>query len=63
VALARRSHFAELALVNGTVGLVVAPRGQLLVALTFTIEDDKITEYEVIADPARLQRLDLAVLD
>lgn len=63
VALARRSHFAELALVNGTVGLVVAPRGQLLVALTFTIEDDKIAEYEVIADPARLQRLDLAVLD
>jgi RNA polymerase sigma factor (sigma-70 family) len=63
VALTRRSHFAELALVNGTVGLVVAPRGQLLVALTFTIEDDKITEYEVIADPARLQRLDLAVLD
>jgi RNA polymerase sigma factor (sigma-70 family) len=63
VALTRRSHFAELALVNGTVGLVVAPRGQLLVALTFTIEDDKIAEYEVIADPARLQRLDLAVLD
>jgi hypothetical protein len=27
-----------------------------------TIEDDKITEYDVIADPARLQQLDLAVL-
>lgn len=63
VVLARRSQFAELALVNGAVGLVVAPRGQLLAALTFAIDDDKIAEYEVIADPARLQQLHLAVLD
>lgn len=61
-ALAHRSRLAELALVNGTVGVVVAPRGRLLFALTFTIEDDRITEYDVIADPARLRRLDLAVL-
>lgn len=40
----------------------VAPRGRLLFALTFTIEDDRITKYDVIADPARLRRLDLAVL-
>ncbi len=62
VVLARRSQFAELALVNGTVGVVVAPRGRLLLALTFTIDDGKIAEYDVIADPARLQQLDLAVL-
>jgi RNA polymerase sigma-70 factor (ECF subfamily) len=62
VVLAGRSRFAELALVNGTVGVVVAPRGRLLLALTFTIENDKITRYDVIADPTRLQRLDLAVL-
>ncbi|ROQ73954.1 RNA polymerase ECF family sigma subunit [Streptomyces sp. CEV 2-1] len=61
-ALAHRSQLAELALVNGAVGIVVAPRGRLLFALTFTIEDDRITEYDVIADPARLRRLDLAVL-
>lgn len=41
---------------------VAAPRGQLLIALTFTIEKDRIAAYEVIADPARLRRLDLAVL-
>lgn len=63
VVLAGRSQFAELALVNGTVGLVVAPRGRLLLALTFTIENDKIAGYDVIADPARLQQLDLAVLN
>jgi RNA polymerase sigma factor (sigma-70 family) len=62
-ALARRSQFAELALVNGTVGVVMAPDGRLLIALTFTIKDDKIIEYDVIADPARLQQLDLAVLN
>ncbi|MER5280160.1 sigma-70 family RNA polymerase sigma factor [Streptomyces sp. NPDC002809] len=61
-ALAHRSQLAELALVNGTVGVVVAPRGRLLFALTLTVEGDRITEYDVIADPARLQRLDLAVL-
>lgn len=61
-ALARRSQLAELALVNGAVGVVVAPRGRLLFALTFTIEDDRITAYDVIADPARLRRLGLAVL-
>jgi RNA polymerase sigma-70 factor (ECF subfamily) len=63
VVLARRSQLAELALVNGTVGVVMAPHGRLLLALTFTIEEDKIAEYDVIADPARLQQLDLAVLN
>ncbi|MEE4489897.1 sigma-70 family RNA polymerase sigma factor [Streptomyces sp. BE230] len=62
-ALAHRSQLAELALVDGTVGVVVAPRGRLLFALSFTVEDDRITSYDVIADPARLRRLSLAVLD
>jgi RNA polymerase sigma factor (sigma-70 family) len=53
---------AEPALVNGRVGIVVAPRGRLLLVLAVTIERDKISEYELIADPARLARLDLAVL-
>lgn len=59
----RRARFAAPALVNGTVGIVVAPRGRLLLALTLTVEGEKVTEYEVIADPARLRQLDLAVLD
>jgi hypothetical protein len=63
VALAGRSRYAELALVNGRVGAIVAPRGRLLLALTFVIAEDRIIGYEVIADPARLTRLDLALLD
>jgi RNA polymerase sigma-70 factor (ECF subfamily) len=59
----RHARFAEPALVNGALGALVAPRGQLILALTFAIKDDKIVEFEVIAEPARLDRLDLAVLD
>ncbi|MEV4264535.1 sigma-70 family RNA polymerase sigma factor [Kribbella sp. NPDC049584] len=63
-ALAARSQLAELALVNGRVGVVLAPHGKLLLALTFTFtgETDRITSYDVVADPARLSRLSLAVL-
>ena len=50
-------------MVNGAVGIVVAPRGRLLLALAVTIEGERIAGYELIADPARLHRLDLAVLD
>ncbi|MEL5953383.1 sigma-70 family RNA polymerase sigma factor [Streptomyces sp. CLV115] len=62
VLLAHRSRLAEPALVDGRVGLVVAPGGRLLIAITFTVEKDRIAAYEVIADPDRLRRLDLAVL-
>lgn len=61
--LSRHAQFAEPALVNGALGIVVAPRGQLLLALTITIKDGKIAEYDVIGDPARLHQLDLAVLN
>jgi hypothetical protein len=62
VALRERSRLAAVALVDGDVGLVVAPHGRLLLALTVTVEDERITAYDVIADPARLGRLDLGVL-
>lgn len=61
--LGQRARFAEAALVNGSVGVVVAPHGRLLLVLAFTVEDGRITAYDVIADPARLRRLELAVLD
>ena len=59
----RRARFARLALVDGTVGIVVAPRGRLRLAIGLTIKDDKVTEIDVIADPPRLHQLDLAVLN
>jgi RNA polymerase sigma-70 factor, ECF subfamily len=58
--LARRVRHA---LVNGSVGVVMAPQGRLSRALTFTIADGKITELEVIGDPARLGQLDESIVD
>lgn len=63
VVFGRNARFAEPALVNGEVGLVVAPEGRLRLALTFTIDGDRITGYELIAEPARLRGLELAVLE
>jgi RNA polymerase sigma factor (sigma-70 family) len=58
-----RARAARPALVNGEVGVVVAPRGRLLMVLGFTIIDGKIVEIDAIGDPERLSQLDLALLD
>jgi RNA polymerase sigma-70 factor (ECF subfamily) len=61
VVFGRNARSAELALVNGAVGIVVAPLGRLLLALSFTVESEQITGYQLIADPDRLRGLDLAL--
>ncbi|MGW1496749.1 sigma-70 family RNA polymerase sigma factor [Streptomyces sp. NPDC002402] len=58
-----RARFTGLALVDGAVGLAMAPRGRLFLVLAFTITDGRITEIDVIADPGRLGQLEIAVLD
>ncbi|HEY7287132.1 MAG TPA: sigma-70 family RNA polymerase sigma factor [Vicinamibacterales bacterium] len=50
---------AQPALINGAVGIVVAPRGKLRMVLAFTIHDDKIVDIEAIADPERLKAMEL----
>jgi RNA polymerase sigma-70 factor (ECF subfamily) len=57
-----RARSAQSALINGAVGVVVAPRGQLLLVLNVTVANGKITAIEVTADPERLAGFDLAVL-
>src|SRR5918994_3529907 len=47
-----RARPARPALVNGAVGVVVAPRGRLLMVLGLTIRGQKIVEIDAIADPA-----------
>ena len=60
---AGRALLARPALVNGAVGVIVAPRGQLFLVLRLTITRGKIVAIDALADPARLGQLDLAVLD
>jgi RNA polymerase sigma-70 factor, ECF subfamily len=62
LAFAARARFAQPALVNGSAGIVVAPRGRLFVVLGFTFAGGKISAIDVIADPERLRQLDLAAL-
>jgi RNA polymerase sigma factor (sigma-70 family) len=60
-----RARFAVPALVDGTIGLVVAPAGHLVAVLVLTVDDDaeRITAIDVVADPARRAGLALAVVD
>jgi RNA polymerase sigma factor (sigma-70 family) len=63
VAFRGRSRYAAPALVNGSVGAVVAPRGRLLLVIAVTVAGDRVTEYSLIAGPARLRQVELAVPD
>ncbi|MBV9796350.1 MAG: sigma-70 family RNA polymerase sigma factor [Actinobacteria bacterium] len=63
VAASIRAGSSRLALIDGDVGIVFAPAGQLRIALKLSISDErKITAIDVIADPSRLRELRLAVL-
>src|SRR5678816_1021118 len=62
VAFGQLARLVRPALVNGSIGVVMAPRGRLVRALTFKIANGKITEIEVIGDPARLGELDLSIV-
>jgi RNA polymerase sigma-70 factor, ECF subfamily len=53
--------FFQVALIDGTPGLVLAPRGKLSRVVMFSFSDDKITRVEAIGDPARLRELEIAV--
>ena len=52
----------QLALVDGSVGLVLAPRGHVTRALRFTVDGGVVVTVEIILDPAQLATLEV-VLD
>ena len=51
------------ALVNGAAGVVVTAEDRVVVVVGFTIVGGKIVEMNVLADPERLRRLDLAGIE
>ena len=53
---------ARPALVNGAVGVIVAPRGRLMMVLRVTIRGGKIVQVDGVAEPARLAALELVAL-
>jgi RNA polymerase sigma factor (sigma-70 family) len=62
-AFSANARFAEPALVDDAVGIVVAPNGRLTLVLRFGVVADKITTIDIEGDPDRLRELSVAVLD
>jgi RNA polymerase sigma-70 factor, ECF subfamily len=55
-------RFARPVLVNGAPGFLVVRDGESLALLAATVQNDKITEMDILADPVRLRELDLVGL-
>ena len=62
-AFSGRAQFARPALVDGAVGAVWAPGGRPRVVFGFSIRRGRIVQIDILADPARLEQLNVAVLD
>lgn len=60
---ARGARFARVALIDGQLGVLVAPFGHLTRVLRFEVRTGRIVQIEVIAAPDRLDALALALLD
>jgi RNA polymerase sigma-70 factor (ECF subfamily) len=57
-----RAQAAEARLLDGVLGVVVAPGGRLLLALEVAVENGRIVEIDAVADPARLAAMKLPPL-
>jgi RNA polymerase sigma factor (sigma-70 family) len=59
---ARGARMALPAMVEGSVGLIVAPKGRLFRVLQFTFANGRIAGMEVIGDPQRLRTIEVGAL-
>ncbi|WP_073952094.1 sigma-70 family RNA polymerase sigma factor [Streptomyces kebangsaanensis] len=58
ITFARYAETARLVLLNGTIGVASASEGRPLSVMGVTVTDGRITHMYILADPARLERLD-----
>jgi len=54
--------YAHRVLVNGAPGYLIAPNRKPFAVIAIATRDDKITEIDILADPARLSRMNLTAL-
>ena len=59
---ADNARYADTASIDGAVGIVVAPEGELALALRFAVRDGFIEAIGIVGDPDALRELDLAML-
>ena len=60
---ARRDLVLRPAIINGTVGMVSTRDGEPFSVGAVTVRGKRIVAMDILADPARLRRLDLTILD
>lgn len=63
VTAAKGARYAQPAIINGEVGLVIAPHGRLFRAVRFAFRQGRIAEVQVLGDRTALAGLDLAVIE
>lgn len=63
VTFSRLGLAMELALINGAVGVVTRQDGEAFSVTGFTVRAGRIVAMDILADPERLRRLDLTLLD
>jgi RNA polymerase sigma factor (sigma-70 family) len=63
LAYSRLGLVVQPALVNGALGAVTTRDGELFSVGGMTVRSGKIVEIDILADPERLRRLDLTLLD
>lgn len=57
-----RAQAARIAMVNGEIGIVVAPQGRLLLVLVPTVENGRIVALDVVGGADRLRAVKLGVV-
>jgi RNA polymerase sigma-70 factor (ECF subfamily) len=58
-----RAQVAEAALLDGELGVLVAPHGEIVVVLRITFRDGRISEINAVADHATIDAMELARLN
>jgi RNA polymerase sigma-70 factor (ECF subfamily) len=61
-AFAGRARNAQVGLIDGAVGVIIAPEGKLRLVLEVTIRDGRIVEISSVADGDTLAKMELTVL-
>jgi len=55
----RLAPYARPAIVNGNAGVIVLPEGRPVAVVAFSVEQGRIVEIDLIANPAKLAHIDL----